>query len=285
MARVRRGLHSAILIALGLIGRAAGAEPPPPFAPLPPPALPLPPPTQPPPPPASPAPPRLVAPPPDSSGRVPFGALHWGKTPPGGVTVTADRPGVLVFLDGRFFGVAPVSISQVPAGDYIVEATYPDGRTVSRPVSVLEGTEQFVSLTPNVVRTPEPPPPAGAARARIRTRTWVVAGAGLAVLAASAVTGWLEIDKQEEYDKAPLGSAADRKHLDDLAQQGRTLALFTNVLVGAGAACLVAAGVMAAMDLRAGPAGEHPAAEPAVRVGIAAGPDLASWQATAAIRF
>ena len=54
---------------------------------------------------------------------------------------------VRVFLEGRFFGTAPITIYSVPKGDYILEGTFPDGKTVSKPVSVLENDEAVIDLT------------------------------------------------------------------------------------------------------------------------------------------
>ena len=48
---------------------------------------------------------------------------------------------VKVFLEGRLFGTAPVTIYSVPKGDYIVEAAYPNGKQVSKPVTVAENEE------------------------------------------------------------------------------------------------------------------------------------------------
>jgi PEGA domain len=53
---------------------------------------------------------------------------------------------VKVFLEGRLFGTAPVTIYSVPKGDYIVEAAYPGGKQVSKPVTVSEGEETTVDL-------------------------------------------------------------------------------------------------------------------------------------------
>ena len=53
---------------------------------------------------------------------------------------------VKVFLEGRLFGTAPVTIYSVPKGDYIVEAQYPNGNEVSKPVTVSEDEETAVDL-------------------------------------------------------------------------------------------------------------------------------------------
>jgi len=53
---------------------------------------------------------------------------------------------VKVFLEGRLFGTAPLTIYSVPKGDYIVEAQYPNGKEVSKPVTVSENEETAVDL-------------------------------------------------------------------------------------------------------------------------------------------
>ena len=53
---------------------------------------------------------------------------------------------VKVFLEGRLFGTAPLTIYSVPKGDYIVEAQYPNGKEASKPVTVSENEETVVDL-------------------------------------------------------------------------------------------------------------------------------------------
>jgi hypothetical protein len=89
--------------------------------------------------------PALTAPEPDSMGRVHFGPATGEGL--GRVTVKAPASeGVRVFLDGRYFGRAPITIYSVPKGDYIVEGQFSDGKSQSRPVSVGENEEASVEL-------------------------------------------------------------------------------------------------------------------------------------------
>ena len=65
----------------------------------------------------------------------------------GRVVITAPATDkVKVFLEGRFFGTAPLTIYSVPKGDYIVEAQYPNGKEVSKPATVSENEETAVDL-------------------------------------------------------------------------------------------------------------------------------------------
>ena len=52
-----------------------------------------------------------------------------------------------VFLEGRLFGNAPITVYSVPKGDYIVEALYGNGKQVSKPVTVSENEETTVDLS------------------------------------------------------------------------------------------------------------------------------------------
>ena len=58
----------------------------------------------------------------------------------------APESKIKIFLEGRYFGTAPLTIYSVPKGDYIVEAVYANGKQVSRPVSVGENEETAVDL-------------------------------------------------------------------------------------------------------------------------------------------
>ncbi len=72
--------------------------------------------------------PKLVPPTPDTFGRVHFGPSSGSDL--GRVSVKAPpSDNVRVFLEGRFFGTAPITIYSVPKGDYILEGTFPDGKT------------------------------------------------------------------------------------------------------------------------------------------------------------
>jgi len=81
----------------------------------------------------------------DSLGHVHFASPNGEGL--GRVMVTAPATDkVKVFLEGRLFGTAPLTIYSVPKGDYIVEAQYPNGKEVSKPVTVSENEETAVDL-------------------------------------------------------------------------------------------------------------------------------------------
>ena len=81
----------------------------------------------------------------DSLGHVHFASPNGEGL--GRVVITAPATDkVKVFLEGRLFGTAPLTIYSVPKGDYIVEAQYPNGKEVSKPVTVSENEETAVDL-------------------------------------------------------------------------------------------------------------------------------------------
>src|SRR5262249_14466982 len=81
----------------------------------------------------------------DSLGHVHFGSPNAEGL--GRVAVkAAPESKIKIFLEGRYFGTAPLTIYSVPKGDYIVEAVYANGKQLSRPVSVGENEETAVDL-------------------------------------------------------------------------------------------------------------------------------------------
>jgi len=175
--------------------------------------------------------PKLVPPAPDTFGRVHFGPSSAPDL--GRVTVKAPASDdVKIFLEGRFFGTAPLTIYSVPKGDYIVEGTYSDGKTVSKAVSVLENDEAMADLT-------------GAHAALVATSAKKDGGmfsgkqisdermfalkafaiGGGAALVLGITFGVLEMMKENDY-KNSTGSQAD---LDNIASTGKNYALFANI--------------------------------------------------------
>ena len=96
--------------------------------------------------------------------------------------------------------------------------------------------------------------PAQGAERRLPIAPIVLAGAGVLALAGGITTGLIANGTQDDYDALthdqPLSrSAVDRAR--DKESAGKTQAVLTNVMVGAGAAAIVAAGVWLALELRA----------------------------------
>jgi hypothetical protein len=175
----------------------------------------------------------------DSLGHVHFGSPNGEGL--GRVAVkAAPESKIKIFLEGRYFGTAPLTIYSVPKGDYIVEAVYGNGKQLSRPVSVGENDETVVDLggAQAAARASGP----GVFDAEMTPGRMTITKVGLAVAAVgviAAVTfGILELKAESDYEKA-VGQMA----MDDLSKKGRSYALLTNVGIVTAAVGLVAAGI------------------------------------------
>jgi hypothetical protein len=178
----------------------------------------------------------------DSLGHVHFAAPNAEGM--GRVNVSADpNEKIKVFLEGRYFGTAPVTIYSVPKGDYIVEATYPSGKQVSKPVSVSDNEEALVDL--GGAKALAKPSEGGGmftnAEMTPKRMMWfkvfaVTAGVGLV----SAVTfGLLEMKAESDYNNSTGGQA----ELDSIKSRGERWALLTNVGIVVTAVGVVGAGI------------------------------------------
>ena len=175
--------------------------------------------------------PKLVPPPPDTFGRVHFGPSSAPDL--GRVSVKAPASDdVKVFLEGRFFGTAPITIYSVPKGDYIIEGTYPDGKTVSKAVSVLENDEAVADLTGAHAALVQTSNKKGGGmfsgkeiseQRQFAMKAFAIGGAAALVL--GVTFGVLEMRKESDYRNS-TGTQAD---LDNIASTGKTYALLANV--------------------------------------------------------
>ena len=163
-----------------------------------------------------------VAPEPDSQGRVNFGNPTLAGL--GRVTVKSSTgQKIQVYLDGRYFGDAPITIYSVPKGDYIVEGTViADGKQLSRPVSVTENEEAMVDLNAGKVETPVAAEPAfghgeiSPGRLRAAKILVVVSAASLVL---GITFGVLEMGAENDYEKAPGSSS--QADLDSIENRGK----------------------------------------------------------------
>jgi hypothetical protein len=175
----------------------------------------------------------------DSLGHVHFGSPNAEGL--GRVAVkAAPEQKIKIFLEGRYFGTAPLTIYSVPKGDYIVEAVYANGKQVSRPVSVGENEETAVDLGgAAALRAASGPGMFDAEMTPTRMTITKVSLVVAAVGVVAAVTfGILELKAESDYDKEVNPSA-----MDDIAKKGRTYAILTNVGIVTAAVGLVAAGI------------------------------------------
>jgi hypothetical protein len=167
----------------------------------------------------------------------------------GRVTVkskTSDK--VQVYLEGRYFGDAPITIYSVPKGDYIVEGTIVStGKQVSSPVSVTENEEATVELGAGKIETPVVATTGGGGmfsgeispRRLLLTKVFI--GAAVVGLIGSVTFAILENSAENDY----VHSTGSQQTIDDIRSRGNTYATLTNVslaLLGVGVAGAVIAG-------------------------------------------
>jgi hypothetical protein len=173
--------------------------------------------------------------------------------------VTIKGNNLQVVFDGRPFGVTPVTIHDVPKGDYIVEGTTADGHEVARPVSVEENGEATVDLT--TVATGAANPAAADVddgRFRLPFASKLLLGVSAGGLAVGAVFGVLKLKAHHDYENATTQSA-----IDSYARTGSRDALIANVgLVTAGVSLIAAGAVALPAYLRS----ERPKAVPTAMV-------------------
>ena len=175
----------------------------------------------------------------DSLGHVHFGSPNGEGL--GRVAVkAAPESKIKIFLEGRYFGTAPLTIYSVPKGDYIVEAMYPNGKQISKPVSVGENEETAVGLGGAAALKGGGGPgmfDASMTEGRMTVTKVALLGAGVGVVA-TLVFGILELKAESDYDKETSPAV-----MDDIAKKGRTYAILTNVGIVLAAVGLVTAGI------------------------------------------
>jgi hypothetical protein len=268
------GCLIAAAVVVGAPARAAAA----PAAPSAPGVTPTaPPPIEPPstaPPPA--APPPATPPPAAAAPAGPAGApaapvtapsrVSFGPAGPGTGWVTVKGDSMQISFDGRPFGVTPLTIYDIPKGDYVVEGTGSDGKQVSRPVTIDENAESVVDLGEGVIRTTpaSAEPLADEGHPRLVLASKVMLGVGAAALVVGAVFGVLELKNHSDYESAP----ANQGTLDGLAHTGERDAMIANVSFVACGVSLIASGALALpVFLKS----EHPA-PPTTTAFVSAGP-------------
>jgi hypothetical protein len=201
----------------------------------------------------------------DSLGHVHFASPNGEGL--GRVVVNAPAAAkIKVFLEGRFFGTAPVTIFSVPKGDYILEATYPDGKQDSKPVSVSENEETAVQLGPKAAAAPGSAPFSTGEMTPNRS-LWMK---GLLIGSAAALVfgvtfGILEIKAENDYQST---SPNDQTRLDSLQTTGQRDATLADVGYVVAAVAAIGAGICA-LPLILGPStgsSEKPASTTALSV-------------------
>jgi hypothetical protein len=184
----------------------------------------------------------------DSLGHVHFASPNGEGL--GRVMVTAPATDkVKVFLEGRLFGTAPLTIYSVPKGDYIVEAQYPNGKEVSKPVTVSENEETAVDL--GGAKTAKADGGGGDSGSvfssgemtsgRKNLMYGFLAGAVVGI-AVGTTFGILDIQAENDYKNTPQGN---QTQLDEIQQRGQRDAKIADVGWVLTAVGLVGAGICA----------------------------------------
>jgi hypothetical protein len=151
----------------------------------------------------------------------------------------APEQKIKVFLEGRYFGTAPLTIYSVPKGDYIVEATFPSGKQVSKPVTVGENEETAVDLGVPMATSSDANQMFNAEMTPNRMLALKVSlGVAAVGVVGAIVFGILELNAESNYNKATT-----QTQQDDIAKTGKNYALLTNIGIVVAAVGLVGAGV------------------------------------------
>lgn len=185
-----------------------------------------------------------AAPSSDEKGNVKFAGSRAGK---GKITVKAPvKDKAKVYLEGRYFGVAPRTINGIPPGDYIIEVTYPDGKSVTKPVSVSGDEEALVELGAEAETVVPVEKPMAAEQAQKRWKVAQIIGiSSLVVGAAGLGLGAWMLSVQSDYDKTPNdGSATARARLDNLSSKGDKLAMAADICFVVAAVGVIGAGII-----------------------------------------
>jgi hypothetical protein len=175
----------------------------------------------------------------DSLGHIHFGTPNAEGS--GRVAVKAPpEQKIKVFLEGRYFGTAPLTIYSVPKGDYILEAMMPSGKQVSKPVTVGENEETAIDLGAPQALSGEAS--GGMLTAEMTPGRMHLTEAFLAV-AAVGVVGAVTFGILELKDESDYNNATSQAQRDDISNKGNRDALLTNVSIGVAAAGLVGAAI------------------------------------------
>jgi hypothetical protein len=227
----------------------------------------------------------------DAQGNVNFVGNKSGK---GKIIVHAPKKEkAKVYLEGRYFGLAPKTIKNVPPGDYIIEVNYPNGRSVTKPVSVSGDEEALIELggaDEAAAPVAKPMTPAEIDKRMGIAKTIGVGAIGLAVVGLGL--GVLEYTVQQDYNKkakASDNSTGARAELDSLARKGDRLALGANVCLVGGAAGLIVAAIVGYPAWKAKKSGsgraESPDSPPPVSFMFGPGTTVGSLNAGLSYRF
>lgn len=161
----------------------------------------------------------------------------------GRLSIAVNRDGAEVFVDDQRVGHSPLPHAMlVNVGRHRVSARAPDGATEAQFVDVAGGDLAEASLTlamPVVAAAPvvsnTPVESTLSTKRKAAIATWSV---GAALLIGGAVTGGLTIKSDKDLDALLDTPGVDQRQVSDERTSLDTLALTTDVLLGAGVAAV-----------------------------------------------
>jgi hypothetical protein len=165
------------------------------------------------------------------------GALSALRERVGTVNVLVNRKGAEVFIDDVSVGFTPLAPLRVNVGRHRISAKSTGGATDAEVVSVAGGDTSEVSLMliEQVAGGPKEKLPMSIVR-KTAIGTWA---AGAALLGGALATGMLAKGKQDELDELRNTPDVTRTALADKHDEGKMLAVTTDVLIGVGVASAV----------------------------------------------
>lgn len=165
------------------------------------------------------------------------GALAALRERVGTVNVLVNRKGAEVFIDDVSVGFTPLGPLRVNVGRHRISARSASGATDAEVVSVAGGDSSEVSLMliEQVAGGPKEKLPMSMVR-KTAIGAWA---AGAALLGGALATGLMAKNKQDELDDLRNTPDVTRTALEDKHDEGKTLAVTTDVLIGVGAASAV----------------------------------------------
>lgn len=161
------------------------------------------------------------------------------------VPSTVDYPGLELEIDGARVGLAARGVpTPVDPGTHVIEARAPGRQPYKESVDFGAVAEQKTVTLPELVpidvpavgpppkqETPPPPPPREDVTTRpIPTSAWVSGAVTAGLLAGAAVTGFLYLDRQKDFDRT--GSKDDHDEAQTLGIVNATL--WAGAAAGAG---------------------------------------------------
>jgi len=162
----------------------------------------------------------------------------------GTLKLTVDPPGAEVRIDGSVAGVAPLAPITIETGEHELSVTLDGYKDIETKVVIVSGQMKELSLTmarPAPVTVAPPPAPEKKSRKTLHPAIfWSMVGLAGAATASAAVTGSLAIKK----DRKVGDFYEDETGWDSLRDEGKKLALSTDIMIGVAAAAGVSALVL-----------------------------------------